>query len=302
MKLSGTERETIVLYNEAESAASVYTHNTALCRQLSELCAAYPEQVRQTGDNRYVISVTAIQQTMVTLSKMSMPPKTDFANEPKTYDQIAKCYEKINNLAVEFATTIYSELEYYPDACISSLGRIDDNLKSAQEKVDFILNHPEMEESDLLHKVNMLTSYMDDIVHDAERQIADLNILLNNLKIFKEKNVQTIEVLMKNILDDIKLETTEYQAAEKALGEAKKALEKEVNEGSKEVETMYKNYQSDMVFLTDYRSQRSDRDRRDSFCHWFQRLRVGFRNKRIKPYRCQTRKLCGRHPAVLTVA
>lgn len=32
MKLSGTERETIVLYNEAEAAASIYTHNAALCR------------------------------------------------------------------------------------------------------------------------------------------------------------------------------------------------------------------------------------------------------------------------------
>ena len=38
MKLSGTERETIVLYNEAEAAASIYTHNAALCRQLSEPC------------------------------------------------------------------------------------------------------------------------------------------------------------------------------------------------------------------------------------------------------------------------
>ena len=53
MKLSGTERETIVLYNEAEAAASIYTHNTALCKQLSELCVAYPEQVRQTADNGY---------------------------------------------------------------------------------------------------------------------------------------------------------------------------------------------------------------------------------------------------------
>ena len=194
---------------------------TDLCSSLSAI---------GTNNSEYVISVTAIQQTMVTLSKMSMPPKTDFANEPKTYDQIAKCYEKINKLAVEFTTTIYSELEYYPDACISSLGRIDASLKKAQEKVDFIMSNPKLSEDDLLYETNLLTRYMDDIVQDAERQIADLNILLNNLKIFKEKNVQTIEVLMKNILDDIKLETTEYQAAEKALEEAKKALEKEVND------------------------------------------------------------------------
>lgn len=51
MKLSKTEQETIILFNEAEAAASVYTHNAALCRQLAGLCAAYPEQVRQAGDN-----------------------------------------------------------------------------------------------------------------------------------------------------------------------------------------------------------------------------------------------------------
>lgn len=51
MKLSRTEQETIILFNEAEAAASIYTHNAALCRQLSKLCADYPEQVRQAGDN-----------------------------------------------------------------------------------------------------------------------------------------------------------------------------------------------------------------------------------------------------------
>ena len=94
---------------------------TDLCSSLSAI---------GTNNSEYVISVTAIQQTMVTLSKMSMPPKTDFANEPKTYDQIADCYKKIQNLAVEFTTKIYSELEHCPDACITSLGRIYYNLKT----------------------------------------------------------------------------------------------------------------------------------------------------------------------------
>lgn len=51
MNLSKIERESIFLFNEAEAAASIYTHNAALCRQLTELCAAYPGQVRQTADN-----------------------------------------------------------------------------------------------------------------------------------------------------------------------------------------------------------------------------------------------------------
>ncbi len=51
MKLSNIEKETVINFNEAERAASVYTHNTALKRQLLELCQTHPEQVRQTADN-----------------------------------------------------------------------------------------------------------------------------------------------------------------------------------------------------------------------------------------------------------
>jgi len=51
MKLSLLERETIITWNEAEGTAEVYTHNPALQRQLSELCASHSEQVRQTGES-----------------------------------------------------------------------------------------------------------------------------------------------------------------------------------------------------------------------------------------------------------
>ena len=53
MKLSGYERETILLFNEAEQAASVFTYNDALKRQLAVLADSYPEQVRKTQDNGF---------------------------------------------------------------------------------------------------------------------------------------------------------------------------------------------------------------------------------------------------------
>ena len=53
MKLSKIEQETIINFNEAEATASVYTHNEALKRQLSELCRTHPGQVRQTDANRW---------------------------------------------------------------------------------------------------------------------------------------------------------------------------------------------------------------------------------------------------------
>ena len=48
MKLSNLERETICLFNEAESDAEIYTHNPALQKQLARLCKSHPEQVRLT--------------------------------------------------------------------------------------------------------------------------------------------------------------------------------------------------------------------------------------------------------------
>lgn len=53
MKLSKIEQETIINFNEADGTASIYTHNEALKRQLSELYRTHPEQVRQTDANRW---------------------------------------------------------------------------------------------------------------------------------------------------------------------------------------------------------------------------------------------------------
>lgn len=51
MKLSNIEKETVVSFNEAERTSVIYTCNSALKKQLSELCRSHPEQVRQTAAN-----------------------------------------------------------------------------------------------------------------------------------------------------------------------------------------------------------------------------------------------------------
>ncbi len=45
MKLSKYEEETVVLYNEAEATASVYTHDPKLKEKLKRLSEKYPEQI-----------------------------------------------------------------------------------------------------------------------------------------------------------------------------------------------------------------------------------------------------------------
>ena len=45
MKLTPYERETIILYNEAEDTASVYTHDHRLIEKLKQLHAKYPDKI-----------------------------------------------------------------------------------------------------------------------------------------------------------------------------------------------------------------------------------------------------------------
>ena len=46
MKLSKLEQESIILYNEEEPTASIYTHNKALRRTLDKLAQERPEDCR----------------------------------------------------------------------------------------------------------------------------------------------------------------------------------------------------------------------------------------------------------------
>ena len=49
--LSRIEQETIILFNEAEPTASVYTYNGALKRKLTGLCETRSAEVKQTKDD-----------------------------------------------------------------------------------------------------------------------------------------------------------------------------------------------------------------------------------------------------------
>ena len=55
MKLSKYEQETIILYNQAEPTASVYTHDPKLLEKLARLSENYPQQIQPDGPNRYIV-------------------------------------------------------------------------------------------------------------------------------------------------------------------------------------------------------------------------------------------------------
>lgn len=55
MSLSKYEQETIILYNQAEKTASVYTHDPKLLEKLARLTKEYPQQIQPDGPNTYIV-------------------------------------------------------------------------------------------------------------------------------------------------------------------------------------------------------------------------------------------------------
>ena len=55
MELSRYEQETIILYNQAEKTASVYTHDPKLLEKLERLTKEYPQQIKPDGPNTYIV-------------------------------------------------------------------------------------------------------------------------------------------------------------------------------------------------------------------------------------------------------
>lgn len=51
MSLSKLEKETIILYNEAEKEADVFTYNRALIKRLKGLCEKHPDAFHYKSDN-----------------------------------------------------------------------------------------------------------------------------------------------------------------------------------------------------------------------------------------------------------
>lgn len=55
MKLSLLEQETILLYNQAEATADVYTHDPKLLRKLGRLSEKYPDQIIKRDELHYIV-------------------------------------------------------------------------------------------------------------------------------------------------------------------------------------------------------------------------------------------------------
>ena len=60
MKIEKCEQETIILFNEEEETASVYSYNKDLKKKLDECCKMYPDRFQlntqdKTGSKTYIV-------------------------------------------------------------------------------------------------------------------------------------------------------------------------------------------------------------------------------------------------------
>lgn len=50
-KLSNIEKETVILFNEAEKEAEVFTYNGRIIRRIEPLCNDFPQEFKRVKDN-----------------------------------------------------------------------------------------------------------------------------------------------------------------------------------------------------------------------------------------------------------
>ncbi len=55
--INAYEKETIILFNNAEQTASVYTHDSRLMRKLEEALEKYPDQCQKTDESGESVTV-----------------------------------------------------------------------------------------------------------------------------------------------------------------------------------------------------------------------------------------------------
>ena len=73
MKLSLYEQETIILYNQAEAAAEVYTHDPRLLEKLRRLAEKYPDQIVKKDRQTFTVPKRCVSGSRTATSAARRP-------------------------------------------------------------------------------------------------------------------------------------------------------------------------------------------------------------------------------------
>lgn len=78
VNLSKEERETIILYTEADDCAEVYTYNKKLINRLSKFCEGRPDEIQKIRESETGAVTYTVPRDWVRIS-----PKRRMSNEQK---------------------------------------------------------------------------------------------------------------------------------------------------------------------------------------------------------------------------
>ncbi len=74
MKLSLVERETILLYNQAEPMAEIYTHDPRLMEKLNLLAKKHPDQITRKDAHNFTVPKRCVSVGSHTAQNAAKPP------------------------------------------------------------------------------------------------------------------------------------------------------------------------------------------------------------------------------------
>ena len=74
MKLSLYEQETIILYNQAEDTAEVYTHDWKLMEKLTRLSQKHPDQVSKKDKHTFTVPKRCVSVREPYSASAAKPP------------------------------------------------------------------------------------------------------------------------------------------------------------------------------------------------------------------------------------
>lgn len=97
MRLTKYEKETIILFNESEDKASIYTYNAGLKTRLKKFSKEYPQLCRLKEKNKYGGCEYLVEKTRVSIHLQ--PPYSEKRIETVTRNLLktADVKEKSNN-------------------------------------------------------------------------------------------------------------------------------------------------------------------------------------------------------------
>lgn len=176
---------------------------------------------------KYADAVSSLDTSMANIKNQVALSELVFNTFPAHYDKYTNCYSRIVANCTTYSTQVHSQLETCPRSLIKSNSTLQSYFSAALVNVKSIIAKLD-NEGDITADVKALGNNLDAVVTNIRPIIQTLNVLLSNIETLESESFAEIMKDLNDILDDIVIDTLEYNNAKRDLELAKKALEDEI--------------------------------------------------------------------------